>query len=250
MNSKVKAIIIDDEEDGRLVLASLIQHHCPDIEVIDLFASAEQGLKGIEKLKPELVFLDIDMPVMNGFSMLEKISSINFEVIFVTAHSHYAIKAIKFSALDYIVKPVDGNELVLAVKKAILERNAKQNERLSFFVSNQLHTLQQIPQIALPVKEGYIFVNVNDIMRCEGDGNYTLVLFENGEKHLVSKTLKEFETNLSHHHFARIHKSHLVNLKYVKKYIRGEGGNVVLTDNTEIEVSRRNKEAFLRMFNL
>ena len=250
MNDFVKTIIIDDEEDGRLVLASLLKLYCPKVEVLGMFSSASEGIKGIEEIKPDLIFLDIDMPIMNGFSMLEKLASIDFAVIFVTAYNHYAIKAIKFSALDYLLKPIDEKELTMAVNKCIQERDSKENERLSFFIKNQKNDIQALTQMALPIRDGYIFANVNDIVRCEGDGNYTLVLFQNGEKQLVSKTLKEFETNLAHHNFVRIHKSHLINLKYVKKYTRGEGGSVLLTDNTEIEVSRRSKEAFLKLFNL
>lgn len=251
MNKKIKAIIIDDEPDGRTVLHTLINMYCPQIEVMGESSSGEQGLSMIEELNPELVFLDIDMPGMNGFSLLKRLKEITFEVIFVTAHHHYALKAIKHSALDYLLKPVDKTELIQAVEKFELSERHKVNERMSFLLKNDTKEPGELNQIILNVREGYIFAEINDIIRCEADGNYTIVIFKNGDKQVACKTLKEFETILSQNNFWRIHKSHLINLKYLKKYVKGDGGgNVVMTDNSEIEVSRRNKDAFLKQFNL
>ncbi len=245
----IKAVIIDDEQDGRSVLNTLITKNCSWIKVVALCDSASSGQKAIESFKPDLVFLDIEMPFGNGFSMLEKFTTIDFEVIFVTAYSHYAIKAIKFSALDYIMKPIDEKELVAAINKFSQQTSKMNNERVSLFMKNiKTDVSGGFKQIALPTREGYIFVSLDDIIRCEGDGNYTAFIFLNGEKVLVSKTLKEFESTLSDFNFVRVHKSHLINLKHVKKYIRGEGGTVFMVDNSEIEVSRRNKEDFLKLF--
>ncbi|WP_299247543.1 LytTR family DNA-binding domain-containing protein [uncultured Cytophaga sp.] len=249
MNEKIKAIIIDDEKDGRTVLSTLIKLYCPQVEIIGESSSGEQGLIMIEELNPALVFLDIDMPGMNGFSLLKKLKEINFEVIFVTAHHHYALKAIKHSALDYLLKPVDKTELIEAIGKFKISSSV--NERMAYLLENETKDLSELKQIILNVREGYVFSEINEIVRCEADGNYTTVFFKNGDKQVASKTLKEFENLLSEHNFWRIHKSHLINLKYLKKYIKGEGGgNVVMTDNSEIEVSRRNKDAFLKKFNL
>lgn len=251
MNKKIKAIIIDDEPDGRTVLHTLIKMYCPQVEVMGESSSGEQGLSMIEELNPDLVFLDIDMPGMNGFSLLKRLKEITFEVIFVTAHHHYALKAIKHSALDYLLKPVDKTELIQAVEKFEHSEQHQVNERMSFLLKNDAKEPGELNQIILNVREGYIFAEINDIIRCEADGNYTIVIFKNGDKQVACKTLKEFETILSQNNFWRIHKSHLINLKYLKKYVKGDGGgNVVMTDNSEIEVSRRNKDAFLKQFNL
>ena len=251
MNNKIKAIIIDDEADGRTVLHSLIHMYCPQITIIGQSSSGEEGLAMIQDLNPELVFLDIDMPGMNGFSLLKRIKEITFEVIFVTAHHHYALKAIKHSALDYLLKPVDKTELIEAVEKFVKIDKQKVNERMSFLLKNESKEASEITQIILNVREGYIFTDIEDIIRCEADGNYTMVFLKNGTKQLASKTLKEFEYILNQNNFWRIHKSHLINLKHLKKYVKGDGGgNVVMIDNSEIEVSRRNKDAFLKQFNL
>ncbi|MGN6645718.1 MAG: LytR/AlgR family response regulator transcription factor [Cytophaga sp.] len=251
MNKKIKALIIDDETDGRSVLHTLLKLYCPQVDVIGESGSGEEGLAMIDDLNPELVFLDIDMPGINGFSLLKRIKEITFEVIFVTAHHHYALKAIKHSALDYLLKPVDKTELIQAVEKYANSEQTKVNERMSFLLKNETKDAGELSQIILNVREGYIFAEIDQIVRCEADGNYTQVFFKNGEKQLACKTLKEFESILSQNNFWRIHKSHLINLKYLKKYIKGDGGgNVVMADNSEIEVSRRNKDAFLKQFNL
>lgn len=251
MNNKIKALIIDDEADGRTVLHALLKMYCPQIDVIGQASSGEEGFAMIQDLNPELVFLDIDMPGMNGFSLLKRLEEITFEVIFVTAHHHYALKAIKHSALDYLLKPVDKTELIDAIEKFITIGKQKVNERMSFLLKAESQDSSEIAQIILNVREGYIFTDIADIIRCEADGNYTIVFLKNGTKHLACKTLKEFETLLMQNNFWRVHKSHLINLKHLKKYVKGEGGgNVVMIDNSEIEVSRRNKDAFLKQFNL
>lgn len=251
MNNKIKAIIIDDEQDGRSVLNTLVKMYCPQVEIIGEGKSGEEGLSLINELNPELVFLDIDMPGMNGFSLLKRLKEITFEVIFVTAHHHYALKAIKHSALDYLLKPVDKTELIQAVDKCkSASSTSSSNERMSFLLNNSQKEGKELTQIILHVREGYVFTDINDIIRCEADGNYTKVILKNGEKQLVSKTLKDFDLTLSTHNFCRIHKSHLINIKYLKKYIKGDGGIVIMSDDSELEVSRRNKETFLKQFNI
>ena len=175
MNEKIKAIIIDDEKDGRTVLSTLIKLYCPQVEIIGESSSGEQGLIMIEELNPALVFLDIDMPGMNGFSLLKKLKEINFEVIFVTAHHHYALKAIKHSALDYLLKPVDKTELIEAIGKFKISSSV--NERMAYLLENETKDLSELKQIILNVREGYVFSEINEIVRCEADGNYTTVRF-------------------------------------------------------------------------
>ena len=167
MNKKIKAIIIDDEPDGRTVLQTLIKMYCPQVEVMGESSSGEQGLSMIEELNPDLVFLDIDMPGMNGFSLLKRLKEITFEVIFVTAHHHYALKAIKHSALDYLLKPVDKTELPQAVEKFKHNEQHQVNERMSFLLKNDAKEPGELNQIILNVREGYIFAEINDIIRCE-----------------------------------------------------------------------------------
>jgi two-component system, LytTR family, response regulator len=244
--NRIKAILVDDELDGRLVLSSMLKTHCPEINLIAECSSVDEALETLEKHEIELIFLDINMPKITGFGMLDKINRSDFSIIFVTAYQEHAIKAIKYSALDYLLKPIDSEELIEAVKRAI----STTNDPLQFqkLLENKAKT--EVDQLVLPVRDGYIFVNHLDITRCEADSNYTNIYLANSEKHVVAKTLKEFESLLPSTLFFRIHKSHLINLNHLKKYTKGDGGTVTLLDNTEIDVSRRNKEAFLRVFKI
>lgn len=242
MSQYLKTIIIDDELDGRLILSSLLTDHCESVKILGSFESAEAGMKAIQALKPDLVLLDIEMPDMNAFTLLEQLAVISFEVIFVTAYDHYALKAIKHNALEYILKPVDKEELTAAVDKCI--------KKLNLVERQEVVKIGGFSKIILSVRDGYIFVDIDRIIRCEGDGNYTNLYLDNNEKHIASRTLKEFEQLLPASTFIRIHKSHLINANYIKKYVRSEGGTVVMSDNSELEVSRRNKDHFLKFFNL
>lgn len=244
MKDKIKSIIIDDEPDGRALLKLMVEQYCPGLSVLAICDSAMSGIQAIEEHKPDLVFLDIEMPGMNGFAMLESLGSVNFEVIFVTSYDQYAIKAFRVNALDYLLKPLDEKELVSAVDRCATQVQKNKTVPLISSVPNSAKRL------VLPVRDGYFFVNVINIIRLEADGNYTQIFLQDGSKHVVAKTLKDFEQNLVEYQFIRVHKSHLINLNFVKRYIRGEGGIVVMSDNSEIEVSRRSKEAFLALFNL
>lgn len=249
MNRIFKAIIVDDEEDGRLVLQSLINTYCPQIEIVRLCKSVVEGVEAIESISPDIVFLDINMPHANGFTLLDKVKDRLFNLIFVTAYHDYAIRAIKYSALDYLLKPIDSDELIGAVNRCVKQNGAISNsEKINHFIDNISNA--QIEKVILPVRDGYVFVKVNEIIRCEADSNYTVLYLAGGEKYVVSKTLKDFESQLSNKNFYRIHKSHLINVSYLKKYTKGDGGTVTMVDNTELDVSRRNKEEFLKMLNL
>lgn len=240
----IRAIIIDDEQESRNTVFNILKGFCPNVEVAGQAANVKEGLQLIAGEKPDVVFLDIQMPDGTGFDLLEKVENLHFQVIFITAYDHYALKAIKFSALDYILKPVDPNQLIAAVEK-IKTNNTSYDD-----ITRRIHTLlrnkNSFERITLPTFEGFKFVNLKDIIRCESDSNYTHFYLNTGEKILVTRTLKEYEETLSDMNFIRVHQSHLVNTRYVDRYIKGDGGTVVMVDGSEVEVSRRRKEEFLR----
>lgn len=246
--NKIGTLIIDDESNGRDILTALLEKFCPSLEILGTADNAESGRTMIAALKPQLVFLDINMPGQTGFDLLQQIESIDFEVIFVTAHDNYALKAFKFSAIDYILKPIDLDDLKAAVKKAEekLSLNDKPKERYNEFFNNIKNIRNPFDKLGLATRDGLIFIKISEIIRCESDVNYTWFYLEKGEKILASKTLKEFEEMLDEYNFYRIHKSHLVNLSHLKRYIKGEGGSVIMSDNSEVEVSRRNKEGLMK----
>ncbi len=223
---KIRAIIVEDEKSNRENLAKILGEYCSSVEIVALCSSAVEGRKAISELQPDLVFLDIEMPGGNGFSMLESLAEINFEVIFVTAFDHYGIKAVKFCALDYLLKPIDLLELTQAVEK-VEQRLAEKSEnlRMKTMLSNKKSKLST-PKIAIPLADKIEFVEVSSIVRCEGDGNYTNFFLKNGEKIIASKTLKEFDELLSDYNFLRVHQSHLINLNEVKSYIKTDGGYI------------------------
>ena len=239
----LKAIIIDDEPNAREKLQLMMERYCKDVQVAALAKDAEEGLAAIKEYQPDLVFLDIEMPVLTGFDMLRQIPEINFEIIFTTAHDQYAIKAIKFSALDYLLKPIDLDQLQQAVQKAAERRNQKssalQYQSLKENLQKQ-HTAMD--QLAVPAQTGMIFLKVNEIVYCEADSNYTKIILNNKQKIISTRTLKEYEEMLEDSGFIRIHHSWLINKAHVKQYIKGEGGQVIMNDGTSLDVSRRKKD--------
>jgi len=238
---KIKSIIVDDEKHGRENLAGILKQHCQDVTVLGEADSVETAISLIQTDNPDLVFLDIEMPKANGFQLLEHFKDLNFEVIFVTAFDNYAIKAIRFSAADYILKPINYNDLIFAVNKVAKRiRLREENERVKQLFRN-IHQPQN-PRIGLPTADSIQYVEVNKIIRCQGDGNYTHFYFEEKKHLLVAKTLVEFEDLLQEYSFIRIHKTHLVNLKHVVAYIKTGGGMLQLSNGDEVAVSRRRKE--------
>ena len=218
----ITAIIVDDERNGRENLAGILSGHCPQIKLAGQASSVNEAIGLIRQFHPQLIFLDIEMPGGNGFKLLEAFESYPFEVIFVTAYDHYAIKAIRFSAADYILKPINVNELADAVERVSRRIQEKlENERIKFLQQNLLRPAS--PKIGLPVGDHVEYVPVDSIIRCKGDGNYTSVIFPDRKPILVAKTLVEFEELLAEHGFIRVHKTHLVNLKHVTAYIRDNG---------------------------
>jgi two-component system, LytTR family, response regulator len=245
----INAIIVDDEKSGRALLLLLLKEHCPNVNVLDTASSISQGLDLINKLNPDLVFLDIELPDGSGFDLLNKIENPNFSVIFVTAYDTYAIKAFKFSAIDYLLKPVDEEELVTAVKHA--EKHKKENLFPSIDALNKNYSAlrSESGKLGLTTQTGLVFVEIDDLVRCEADGKYTICYFTNKTKIVVSRNLKEFEDFLSEHNFIRIHNSHLVNMKYIKQYHSGRGGYVLMSDGSTVDVSQRKKDEFLKRLN-
>lgn len=246
--TSIRAIIIDDEIDGGEALKIIIGKYCPEISILGVIETPEAGISAIRTLKPDLVFLDVQMPHMSGFDLLQELSPINFEVIFVTAHDQYAIKAIRFSALDYLLKPVDVDDLIHAVKK-VQVRISQQNSvhKYQSVLNNIQYKTKNVERLAVPTFDGIEFFAANDIIFCQADGNYTLLYLVGKEKKLISKNLKDFENLLGSSGFCRVHHSYLINLNHVKKYVRGEGGYVMLTDDLHVDISRRKKDEFLNM---
>jgi len=239
-----RAIIIDDEQDSRNAINNILKNYCKDIEVSGQAGSVAEGLTLIGKTKPDVVFLDIQMPDGTGFDLLEKITKITFQVIFVTAYDKYALKAIKFSALDYLLKPVDPHQLMEAVKK--IKKNNGDFSDITRKINTLLRNKNGFERLTLPTFEGFKFVNIKDVVRCESDSNYTNFYLNTGELILVTRTLKEYEEILAELDFIRVHQSNLVNIKYIDRYIKGDGGTIVMVDGSEVEVSRRRKDDFLK----
>jgi two-component system, LytTR family, response regulator len=240
------AIIVDDEAYSCEVLATMLERYCPEVKVLDLCYSAASAILSINEMQPEILFLDIEMPHMNGFEMLEKLPGMNFKLIFTTSYDQYAIKAIRFSALDYLLKPVDKDDLQRAVQKAVSIPGHPLPEQLEVL----LHKLNKpkviVNKIAIPTMEGLQMVQVENIIRCEAERNYTNLFLKNKGKITASRNLKDLEEMLEDYSFIRVHHSHLVNLNEVEKYIRGEGGYLLMSDKSTVDVSRSRKEILLK----
>lgn len=246
-----RGLIIDDEEDGREALYMAIKEFCPEIEVVAICDSAQSGIEAIKKNHPDLVFLDIQMPHMSGFDMLQQLETIDFQVIFVTAYDRYAIKAIKFSALDYLLKPIDIDELQAAVKKITDPVIKDQIEyQLQATYKNIPKDNGGLKKVAVPTLDSLLFLNTNDIIYCEAEGNYTTIYMVGKRNLVVSKTLGDFEQFLTDSGFCRIHHSFLINMDHIHEYVKGDGGYVKLTEGHHADVSRRKKEHFLRQLQL
>lgn len=246
----IRAIIIDDEHYGRQSLQRSLEQYCPQVEVVAVCESPEEGIEAIKGRKPDLIFLDVQMPNMSGFDVLEKLSPIDFEVIFVTSYDKYAIKAIKFSALDYLLKPLDVDDLVHAVQRAKERmKNTGSKNRYQSVLNNIHYKTGKIEKLAIPTLEGIDFFKTDDIIYCNAEGSYTTLYLIDRQKKLISKNLKEFEDLLTGSGFCRVHNSFLVNMAHIKKYFKGDGGYVILTDDHHVNISRRRKDAFLNMLN-
>ena len=242
----IKAIIIDDEPYACQALITLLKNHCPDVTVAATCQDPREALALVENIMPQLVFLDIEMPHMNGFGFLEKCRPASFDVIFTTSYDQYAIKAIKFSALDYLLKPVDATELKTAVQKYRERRAPVSQQQFEILVAKLRQPPAASARIALPTMEGLQIIPIANIIFCSSSSNYTILTLKDKQKLTVSKTLKEIEEMLEDHRFLRIHHSYLVNLDEIKKYFRGEGGTVLMSDGSSVDVSRAKKELLLK----
>ncbi len=242
----LKAIIIDDEPYCCESLATLLERFCPDVNISAICNSGDQALSAIQKIKPHLVFLDIEMPYMNGFELLEKIPAIDFELVFTTSYDQYAIKAFRFSALDYLLKPIDREELQKAVNKVMSRKQNPIPQQLEILLQKINHTNNSIQRIALPTMEGLQLVPVNSIISCASDGNYTFFLMKDKQKIVVSRPLKEVEEMLAEHSFFRVHHSYIVNMNEIEKFIKIDGGYLIMSDGSTVDVSRSKKEVLLK----
>lgn len=247
--SEIKAIIVDDEQHCIDALKAMLQKKCPEVTVLAGVNSVSDARQIIDELQPDLVFLDVEMPHQNGFELLKQYDKVVFDVIFTTAYEQYALKAIKFNALDYLLKPFSVQDLQEALRKYHERRLNKTDAGITpieAFLQNMKTMQQTNKKIALPTINGLVFMPVQNIVRCESTGNYTKIFFTDRKQLLVSKPLKEFEELLTDVDFFRIHNSHLINLQQMESYIQGEGGFALMSDGTQVEVSRRRKADFLK----
>jgi two-component system LytT family response regulator len=242
----IKACIIDDEKKARDILQNLLEHYCKEVNIIGHSDSVENGYEFIVSNRPELVFLDVEMPRGSGFELLKKFDIVPFKTIFVTAHNHYAIKAIKFSAIDYLLKPVDVDELIIAVERVINSSTESNSQQYVNLFENL--DVNKTSKIAVPVKDGVSFIDPHDIIWMQADGSYTYI-FTDKDKFTATKNIKEYEDLLSDRKFFRVHNSYLINLKHVKHFSRVDGYFAIMSDGSQVEVSRRRKDQFLQLMN-
>ncbi len=243
----LKVIIIDDEPDCVKLLALQLKMYCPQVQIVAECTASSDALVQIKALQPDLIFLDIEMPVMNGFQLLEALGTINFSLVFVTAYDKFAVKAFRFNALDYLLKPIDGKDLKVAVQKALLQ---KPNQQQLQAVKQQLHGGEKYhpDKIALPYQNGVTFTEIKNIIYCESDNNYTKFHMADGKQYTVAKTLGDIQEVLEERNFLRVHRQYLINLNHIKKYVRGEGNYLIMNNEANIPVARNKKEKLIEKF--
>jgi two-component system, LytTR family, response regulator len=249
----IRSVIVDDEPKNLRILASMLQEFCPEVQVVGKAEKHTQAIELIHAEKPDLVFLDIAMPGGDAFDLLDKLQPVEFEIIFVTAHDNYTLTAFKYSAVDYLLKPVEIEVLQAAIARAIERKNLKQNNlhQLGLLLNSlNKQQSQSVSKIALPSQEGLIFLPVSEIVRCEASGSYTHIFKTDKKKLLVSRRMSEYEELLPASLFFRIHQSHIINLDHVVKYHRGRGGFVEMSDGAMLELATRRKDEFLARFGL
>lgn len=245
----LKAIIVEDEPMSREILAGYLQKYCPDISLVAQTDSVATGIEAIKKHKPDILFLDVEMPKGNGFDLLEQLEEINFETVFVTAFGNYAMKALNYSAAYYILKPVSIEELIAAVEK--IKQNKHKNQQF-LHTKTLLENIQtnntQNYKIVLPLQDGFEVVNIKDIIHCKANDNFTDFHFLDKQKKMICRTLKFYEELLGESGFLRVHKSHLINLDHIVKYTRGKGGQLTMIDGSMIDVSPNKKDELMHKF--
>lgn len=239
-----KALIVDDEEKARNLLASFITEYLPELSIIDSVSNVMNAVKSINKNQPDIVFLDVDMPELNGFQLLDFFEEINFHIIFTTAHSEYAVKAFQVSAIDFLLKPIQIGELLKSFEKVKKVNRLQNNELYATFKSNI--TEKGFQKIALSISSGVLFVPLSEIIYLQAEGAYTNFIVKEGKKIMVSKKIKEFENVLSPENgFYRSHRSFIVNKEYIKQYIKSDGGSLLMNNNDEVSISKDMKETIL-----
>lgn len=245
----IRCILIDDEKNALEMMEWLLKTYCPEVEILAMCNSSEQGVEQIHKLRPDLVFLDIEMPNMNGFDMLEKFDNIFFDVIFCTAYDQFAIRAFKYSALDYLLKPVDPDDLKAALKKISRKQQSPSRQQFELLLQTMKQEARSTPQrVALTTGDGLIFVPTSEIIYCEAESNYTQVVLTGGKKILVSKVLKDIDEVLSGPDFYRVHSSYLININRIKKLVRGDGGYIIMDNDATVSISRSRRQEFMELF--
>lgn len=247
----IQTLLVDDEEDARVILRSYLSMYCENVKVIGEANGVKTGLQAIRSLKPDLVFLDVRLSPGSSFDILHQLEEIDFDIIFTTAHDEYAVKAIRFSAIDYLLKPIDIDELTRAVTKVSeKKREDSRKMRYDIFRENLSILNEQFGRIVLPTMDGFVVVEVKNIVRCEADRNYTHFFFVDGKKTTIPRTLKIYDDLLGNLGFFRAHQSHLINLQQVTEYKRRKkGGIAILRDHTEIPVAENRKDDFIERFN-
>ncbi len=241
---RIRSIIIDDEDHCRSSLTKQLEWSCPQVEVIAEGKSASEGRELVIQHQPDLVFLDIEMPGGSGFDMIKSLPSIQFKLVFTTAFDEYALQAFKVNAIAYLLKPIDEDELISTIEKVQVEKNDVVGKKLEKLM-NYLSAENKSGKIALPVSDGLQFVSIEKIVRCEADGNYCTIYLDDGNKMVISKTLKYISELVKQQKFVRVHQSHIINMDFIKKYIRGKNGQIIMDDGSVIPVSRAKKDGFL-----
>lgn len=245
----IRCILIDDESNSLEMMEWLLKTYCPQVTIEAMCTSADKGEEAIYKYRPDVVFLDIEMPHRNGFDMLEQFDRLFFDVVFCTAYDQFAIKAFKYSALNYLLKPVDPEDLKETIRRIEEKRSVPTREQIEMLMQG----IHQAPKpttsrIALTTNDGMIFISTNDILYCQAESNYTSVVLKGGKKIVVSKVLKEIDEALSGPDFFRVHNSFLINLNHISKFVRGDGGYVIMDDGTSVGISRGRRQEFMELF--
>lgn len=246
----ITAVIVDDEQNARENLEVLLRENCEKLQVSGMAATVSSAVALIQEVNPDLLFLDIEIGEGSGFDILRRIPDFEGEIIFVTAFSQYAIKSFKFSAIDYLLKPIDIDDLVMAVERARKRiQKTDQGQNLAQFLTNLVEKDRKSRKIGLPVQSGVHFYPLEEIVRLQSQSNYTTFYLTSGREILVSKTLKEYEELLSDQGFARVHQSHIINLEHITQYIKSDGGYLLLSDHSNVPISKNYKEQFLEQLN-
>ena len=243
----LRAIIVEDEKHSRETLNNLITEFCSDVKVVGMASSPDEAIEAITSLTPDVVFLDVELQSGTGFDVLQQLEKIDFEIIFTTAFEQYALKAVKFSSLDYLLKPIDYKELKRSVEKARIKKDEQvYKKQLETLLFNLKQERPKLNKICLLTFDGFAFVDVEDIIYCKAEGSYTKFVLKDNSKLMVSKYLKEFEGLLLEQCFMRVHNSFLINLKEVKKFVRSDGGYILMSNNDTASISRTKKEDFMK----